>query len=407
MDGWFSTYAHDWFMIEYLDKDGTKIAAEQGPNYSRTKNIWDNVMIQASTIAMYEGYSLSDIRTLKITSNVESYTGGSNLDKDIEYYFDNLKLLKTPYTFDGMGGDANDGYTYEVPQGCTLQPISGPLYEKEGEVFTKFIGGDGSGSPRINIDDSEFKSSLTTADSVSFWVYVPTPTTNIESLELKLCDDVSYGSIIHKDYVDIPFDTWTQITMTGDEMKSYIGASGLMIWMSVTRKDTLVNNVYLEMYLSDIEVNKGMYAASSVGCAVSSVLGPQYGKEGDFFTQYTNGFNHIYPIIDINDTEVKSTLQNTDSIRFSVYVPKPESANPTAVKLYIHDDNDANKILYNTVLIPFDTWTDITLTSEQVQTYLQDYTGLCIRLIVEGESNDVDRTCTMYLSDIEIVKSTN
>lgn len=401
MDGWFSTYAHDWFMIEYLDKDGTKIATEQGPNYSRTKNIWDNVMIQASTIEMKEGYSLSDIRTLKITSNVESYIGGPNLDKDIEYYFDNLKLLKTPYTFDGMG----NGDQYEISQGCTLQPISGPLYGKEGEVFTKFKGGAGSGSPRININDSEFRNGLTAADSVSFWVYAPEQTGNVASLQLRLCDDVSQ-SWIFKNNVDIPFGKWTKITMTGDEMKQYISGQGLMIWTSVTRKDTSATNIYLELYLSDVEVHKGVYTAKSDSCAVSSIVGPQYSKEGDFFTQYTNGYWQAYPIIDIDDASFKSNLQNTDSIRFSVYVPTPTNTNVKAVKLYLHDDNDANKILYNTVLVPFDTWTDITLTSEQVQTYLQDYSGLSIRLIVEKNDSD-DRTCTMYLSDVEIVKATN
>lgn len=393
LDAWFSTNTHDWISVAFLTQDNKWITDEKGADYSRTKNIWDNVKIKVSDMKLREGYSLSDAKKIMIRTNVRNV-----LNDDVEYYFDNLKIFDIPYTFDGMYHSP----TAEIEQGCTLQPIIGSLYGKEGEVFTKFRGGDWSGSPRINIKDSEIRSGLTAADSVSFWVYAPTQTGNVATLKLGLYNPNTHG--VYKNDFDISFDTWTKVTLTGEEMKSYISGSGLMIWTKTTAK-TEGGGRYLELYLSDIEVHKGVYTAKSDSCSVSSIEGPQYGKEGEFFTKYTNGYWQTYPIIDIDDVAIKNNLEDTDSVRFSVYVPTPTNASVTAVKLYIHDDNNANQILYNTVLIPFDTWTDIILTSQQVQTYLKDYSGLSIRLMVEKTGDD--RTCTMYLSDVEIVKATN
>ena len=399
MDGWFSTYAHNWFMIDYLDKDGNKIATAQGRNYSGAKETWDNVAIQASTITMNEGKSLSDIRAFRITSNVEK-----NVSYDIEYYFDNLRLLKTRYTFDGM----HYAPTNEIDQGCTLQPVLGPLYGKEGEVFTKFRGGDWSGSPRINIKDSEFKSGLTTADSVSFWVYAPTQTGNVASLKLKLCD--IYHSV-YKDYVEIPFDTWTKVTLTGEEMKTYISGSGLMIWTATTSK-TDGGGRYLEMYMSDIEVTKGIYAAvdttgSGNICEVQSAAGPLYEKAGELFYKFKGDSWSGTPRICINDTDFKSSLTAADSVSFWAYIPTPVDSNIEALSFGLYNEYPHSTTIKNQMNIPFDTWTEITISGAEMEKYLSaDELIIWFRTTkVEGTSGGLYPVA--YFSDIEITKGTN
>ena len=158
-------------------------------------------------------------------------------DMKFEMYLGDVTVRKCPYTPNSAES--------------TVAMLSGPIYNKEGDLFAKYTNSAHQAVPYLEMDDAKWN--LTESDTLTIDVYIPTPSnTNITDIKYQWLNGDS-TEYVSNSAVTIPFNTWTTVTLTGADMKKYLDLDNglrLLLW-SVYDGD-----LTFEMYMTDVKITR-------------------------------------------------------------------------------------------------------------------------------------------------------
>ena len=269
--------------------------------------------------------------------------------------------------------------------------VGGPVYEKEGDVFTQYINNASLRQSFITINELAWPAKITKKDSIRFYVFAEKAAGfDAETLSLALVDDEGHSVVIKGD-MTIPFGEWTMITLNGEEVQKYLDANkGLSIQLSA-KPDEQGTNFGYTMYLTDVEVLK--LANADITTDMLSVTrgngtieaGVQnHGLYSGSYVTFINGTWDTYPRIKIDDSKIKEVIEDGDSLEFWVYMEHNNGDGHGQAPFWLSTVNDDTPIGGQTTMAQNgQVWTKITLDAEGVRKYLAANDGLKISINME------------------------
>lgn len=404
---------------------------------------WLHISLSPNDISKY----ISENGTLKLRLTVNGGSEDTNyLQMGYELYINNFRFVKNgnkdcfnnaeqmfthwyQKTEEQTWFSANSNYG-------TISQVNGPIYNREGERFTKFANSQSSRWSFININDELFKNELTAEDSIRFYVYAE-KNTGFDATNVTLALVGNSESNSFKGDTEVPFGQWTMVTMTGTGVQKYLDANNGMRIRTTVRPDDAGSNMSFTLYLSDIQIvklaNKDLNtdiitSLNSTGTVVSTTK--THGTYSGAHVNYINGTGEAYARIKINDDIIKNVIEPGDALEFWMLM-EPNNDNITAVSSEEGMINggagsggtvDFGELFYNgtgklwlsslTNETAFGTqtdvkqsgggWVKVTLDANGVQNYLDANNGLRICI------NMTDCTYlayNLYIGELAVVKN--
>ena len=381
-------------------------------------NEWLHVSLSPSEVHQYMTLDEDLCLVLSVNGGDENQKGLTHMDYDL--CIDNFQVVKNGNKDCFKNAESMFAHTYQETETDiwfdaesrygTISKVTGPIYEKEGNEFTKFVNSYDSRWSFININDALFKNGLTTEDSIRFYVYIEKNADfDAAYVNLGLVSNVNNNRI--KNDINVPFNQWTMVTLMGSEVQTYLnGNDGMRICTTVGPDDAGTNfsfNIYLSgvevMKLANMNLTTDMFTTTDSECSFE-----QYGAvPNGFYTGtsviYVNQIWQQNPIIDIEDSKIKEVIEVGDSLEFWVYLEHNLGDITATGPLYLTSKTSAVAFGASTTVKQHGgDWMKITLDAEGVQKYLEANDGLRIRMNLTG-ADFYQFKC--YIGQLTVVKN--
>ena len=258
--------------------------------------------------------------------------------------------------------------------------------------------------PRVQIDDSAIKQVIEEGDSLEFWVYMEHNNGDPDgqaNLWLSTCDDDTpiggQTTLIQNGQV------WTQIILEEDDIRKYLEAdAGLQLCINL-----VTASPHYKLTICELAVVKKVELQTITNTYEEPLMAAPnmvHGAYESVAAKYTNEDWNMWSYISVDDSDFKNNISKYDAIEFWIYASGVR-ANVETLSLAILSENKEFTIKEKVILTE-DAWTQVKLTPEEVDAYIQYADGMKFLLSAEGETvwDEGGTDYTLYIDEFQVIK---